>query len=308
MLDLQDQSRKEWATNPNGHPTLWYFERLRGQFLTDKGMAGGVGTQKVKKFEEERPQSQRFNKADVAKLEMAWNEKPYDACKGAEVCFDKYWKQIKDCPPKVDEQYFHWIVAKSIIYKRVNSILIARGNKGHASIIASYTLALLSLRSQRKLNLDYIWQNQGVHDELIPVVDECIKAISEQLRVMATQDKNPQTESKKVDFWNNVQNRTLNITLPESVLIDETNRIIVTEEQRKALNTALDRGVDFWQNLSAWCRKNGHARVSIMEKKKIDHLAVAIGKGSDVKAKLAEDCERTLRLAKDAGFDPMNTY
>ena len=70
MLDLQEQSRKEWATDANGHPTLWYFERLRGQFLTDKGMAGGVGTQKVKRFEEERPQNQRFNKADVAKLEL----------------------------------------------------------------------------------------------------------------------------------------------------------------------------------------------------------------------------------------------
>lgn len=308
MLDLQEQSRKEWATDANGHPTLWYFERLRGQFLTDKGMVGGVGTQKVKRFEEERPLSQRFNKADVAKLEMAWNEKPYDACKGAEVCFDKYWKHIKDNTPKVDEQYFHSIVAKSIIYKRVNSILVARGNKGHAAIIASYTLALLSLRSQKKLNLDYVWQNQRVHDDLTPTIEECIKAVSEQLRVMATQDKNPQTESKKVDFWNNVQNRTLNITLPDSVLIDESSQIVITEEQRKALETALGRGIEFWQNLSAWCRKEGRGKVSIMEKKKVDHLAMAIDKGNDVKAKLAEDCERTFRLAKDAGFDTMRTY
>ena len=308
MLDLQEQSRKEWATDTNGHPTLWYFERLRGQFLTDKGMAGGVGTQKVKRFEEERPQNQRFNKADVAKLEMAWNEKPYVACKGAEVCFDTYWKLLQDNTPKVDEHYFHNIVAKSIIYKRVNSILVARGNKGHAAIIASYTLALLSLRSQKKLNLDFIWQNQRVQDDLNPVIDECIKAVSEQLRVMATQDKNPQTESKKVDFWNNVQNRTLSITLPESVLIDESSQTTITEEQRKALDTALGRGIEFWQNLSVWCRKEGRGKVSIMEKKKVDHLAMAIDKGNDVKAKLAEDCERTLRLAKDVGFDPMRTY
>lgn len=308
MLDLQDQSRKEMATDMNGRTSFWYFERLRGQFLTDKSMAGGVGTQKQKRFEEERPQNQRFSKSDVAKWEMAWNEKPFDACKGAEVCFDKYWKLIKDNTPKVDEQYFHSIVAKSIIYKRVNSILITRGNKGHAAIIASYTLALLSLRSQKKLNLDYIWQNQSVHDELIPVIEECIKAVSEQLRIMATQDKNPQTESKKVDFWNNLQNRTLNITLPESVLVDESNIAVITEEQRKALEIALGRGAEFWQNLSAWCRKDGRGRMSIMEKKKVDHLAMAIERGSDVKAKLAEDCERTLRLAKDVGFDPMRTY
>lgn len=308
MLDLENQSRKEWATDILGRPTLWYFERLRGQFLTDKSMAGGVGTQKQKRFEEERPQGQRFSKSDVAKLEMAWNEKPFDACKGAEVCFDKYWKLIKDNTPKVDEQYFHSIVAKSIIYKRVNSILGTRGNKGHASIIASYTLALLSLRSQKKLNLDYIWQHQSVHDDLIPVIDECIKAVSDQLRIMATQDKNPQTESKKVDFWNNIQNRTLNITLPDSVLVDETDMVIVTEEQRKALELALERGEEFWKNLSAWCKKDGRGKMSIMEKKKVDHLAMALERGADVKAKLAEDCERTFRLAKDAGYDPMRIY
>ena len=308
MLDLQDQSRKELATDASGRTSYWYFERLRGQFLTDKSMAGGVGTQKQKRFEEERPQSQRFSKSDVAKWEMAWNEKPFDACKGAEVCFDKYWKQIKDNPPKVDEQYFHSVVAKSIIYKRVNSILISRGNKGHAAIIASYTLALLSLRSQKKLNLDYIWQNQSVHNDLIPVIDECIKAVSEQLRIMATQDKNPQTESKKVDFWNNIQNRTLNITLPDTVLIDESHLNVITEEQRKALETAMERGTEFWQNLSQWCRKEGRGKMSIMEKKKVDHLAIAIERGTDIKAKLAEDCERTFRLAKDAGFDPMRTY
>ena len=122
------------------------------------------------------------------------------------------------------------------------------------------------------------------------------------------EDKNPQTESKKVDFWNNVQNRTLNITLPETVLIDESKQTIVTEDQRKALDTALGRGFEFWQNLSTWCRKEGRGKVSIMEKKKVDHLAMAIDKGNDVKAKLAEDCERTFRLAKDAGFDPMRTY
>ena len=309
MLALENQSRKEWATNRiSGRPTLWYFERLRGQFLTDRGMAGGAGTQKAKRFEEDRPEGQRFNKSDVAKLEMAWMEKPYEACKGAEVCFDKYWKIINDNTPVVDGKYFHDIVAKSIIYKCVKNILETRSNRGHAAIIANYTLALLSLRSKKKLNLNYIWQNQSVHSDLIPIIEECIKVVSEYLFTMAKDDKNPQTESKKVDFWNNIQNRTLNITLPETVLIDESSQIIETEDQRKALSMAIGRGVEFWQNLSTWCRKEGRGKMSIMEKKKVDHLAMAIDKGSDIKAKLAEDCERTFRLAKDAGFDPMRTY
>ncbi len=307
MLNLEKQSRKEWTSDTQ--PTLWYFERLRGQFLTEKGQVGGVGTHKVKKFEEERPQSQRFNKTEIAKIEMAWMDKPYESCKGGEVCFDKFWKIIKEDTPNVDETYFHNIVAKNIIYKRIDSLLKLEGNKGHASIICAYTLALLSLRSQQKLDLNYIWVNQSVHDDLIPVIKECIQAISDHIRLIGgDSSKNPQTESKKIDFWNNLQNKTLAISIPESVLIDETEAITITEEQKQTIAQAIARGIDFWRNLSAWSKKEGRTRMSIMEKKKIDHLAASIEHNKDVKAKLAEDCERSLRLAKDYGFDPDMIY
>lgn len=307
MLDLEKQSRKE--RTPDAYQTYWYFERLRGQFITEKSQAGGVGTQKVKKFEDERPQSQRFNKTDIAKLEMAWMDKPYDSCKGGEVCFDKFWKIIKDDTPQVDEIYFHNIVAKNIIYKRVESILKNDGNKGHASIICAYTLALLSIRSQQKLNLNYIWENQKVHEDLIPVIKECIRAISDHIRLIGSDSsKNPQTESKKVDFWNNIQNKTLAITIPDSVLIDESDTQTITEEQRQIIIRAINRGLDFWKNLSAWSKKDGRSYMSIMEKKKIDHMAASIEHNKDIRVKLAEDCERSLRLAQDSGFNPDFIY
>lgn len=307
MLDLEGHSRKLWTDET--HPTLWYFERLRGQFLTDKGLAGGTGTLKAKKFEEERPQGQRFNKTDVAKLEMAWNDKPYEACKGGEVCFDKFWKIIKDDTPVVDENYFKNVVAKFIIYKKVNSLLKSEGNKGHASIIASYTLALLSLRSQGKIDLNYIWQQQDTQDELLPVIQECIQAISDHIRLIGSDSsKNPQTESKKIDFWNNIQNKTLSIIVPDSVLIDDAEIIAITEEQRQTILTAVNRGSNFWKNLSLWTKKEGRNSLSIMEKKKIDHIVSSIDHNKEIKAKLAGDCERSLRIAKDAGFNPDYNY
>lgn len=307
MIQLEEQSRKERTQDIN--PTYWYFERLRGQFLTDKGLAGGSNTLKVKKFEAERPQSQRFNKTDVAKLEMSWMDKPYEACKGGEVCFDKFWKLIKDETPEVNETYFHNIIAKFIIYKKVDYLLKKEGNKGHASIICAYTLALIALRSHGKLDLNYIWQHQSVQDDLIAVIKDCIKAISDHIRLIGSDSgKNPQTESKKIDFWNNIQNKTLAITLPESVLVDESENITITEEQKKTIEIAKNRGSDFWKNLSAWGRKEGRNRMSIMEKKKIDHLAASIDHNKEIKAKLAEDCERSLRLAKDAGFNSNSVY
>lgn len=306
MLDLEKQSRKEWT--PTTH-TLWYFERLRGQFLTEKSEIGGTGTLKAKKFEDERPQGQRFNKTDVAKLEMAWSEKPFEACKGGEVCFDKFWKIVKDDNPVVDEQYFHNVIAKYIIYKKVDSLLKYSGNKGHAAIIANYTIALLALRSQGKLDLKYIWENQSVQPDLLDVIKTCIHDISDHIRLIGSDSsKNPQTESKKIDFWNNIQNKTLAITIPESVLVDTTETTIVTDEQRAIIQSAYNRGSAFWKNLSVWSKSAGRNQMSIMEKKKIDHIAAAIERGSDIKAKLAEDCERTLRLAIDAGFNKDAIY
>ena len=306
MLDLEKQSKKEWT--PTTH-TLWYFERLRGQFLTEKGEVGGTGTLKAKKFEEERPQGQRFNKTDVAKLEMAWAEKPFEACKGGEVCFDKFWKIVKDENPVVDESYFHKVVAKYIIYKKVDALLKYSGNKGHAAIIANYTIALLSLRSQGRLDLKYIWENQNIQPDLLDVINTCIKEISDHIRLIGSDSsKNPQTESKKIDFWNNIQNKTLAITIPESVMVDNAETLIITDEQREIIQCAYDRGSDFWKNLSVWSKKEGRNQMSIMEKKKIDHIAAAIERGAEIKAKLAEDCERTLRLAIDAGFDKNMIY
>lgn len=307
MTQLEAQSRKERTQDTRS--TYWYFERLRGQFLTDRSLVGGANTQKVKKFEEERPQSQRFNKTDVAKLEMAWMNKPFEACKGGEVCFDKFWKIIKDETPVVDETYFHNVIAKFIIYKRVDTILKMEGNKGHASIICAYTLALLSIRSQGKLDLNYIWQHQAVQEDLMPAIRECISAISDHIRLLGSDSsKNPQTESKKIDFWNNIQNKTLSITLPESVLVDEAEIVSITEEQKQIIERTIARGSEFWKNLSAWSKKEGRNRMSIMEKKKIDHIAALIDHNKEVKAKLAEDCERSLRLAQDSGFNPEYIY
>ena len=114
--------------------------------------------------------------------------------------------------------------------------------------------------------------------------------------------KNPQTESKKPEFWNNIQNKTLAITIPDSVLVDDNANLQVTEEQKEVINKSIDRGAEFWKKLSEWNKTEGKGVFSIMEKKKIDHIAVAIERGSEIKLKLAEDCERILRSAQDLGF------
>lgn len=308
MIEMQDQSRKCWT--PSVVPTLWYFERLRGQFLTDKALEGGLTSKKAKKFEMLRPQSQRFNKTDIAKIEMAWLQKPFISCKGAEVCFDKYWDYLKtNGMPSVDEKYYQNLVAKMIIYNYIHRFLRESGNKGYAAILCSYSLALLSLRSQGRVDLGYIWSHQSLQPDLKDVLKEFCREISDYLTLIGTQGtKNPQTESKKVDFWNNIQNKTLSITIPESVLVSNEEEVVVTASQQADIDGSIEWGVENWRNLAKWTKKDGKSLLSIMEKKKVDHMVTTIERGEMPKVRLAVDCQRIKRLAEDNGFNVDYAY
>lgn len=308
MIEMQDQSRKCWT--PSVVPTLWYFERLRGQFLTDKALEGSLTSKKAKKFEMLRPQSQRFNKTDIAKIEMAWLQKPFISCKGAEVCFDKYWDYLKtNGMPSVDEKYYQNLVAKMIIYNYIHRFLRESGNKGYAAILCSYSLALLSLRSQGRVDLGYIWSHQSLQPDLKDVLKEFCKEISDYLTLIGTQGtKNPQTESKKVDFWNNIQNKTLSITIPESVLVSNEEEVVVTASQQADIDGSIEWGVENWRNLAKWTKKDGKSLLSIMEKKKVDHMVTTIERGEMPKVRLAVDCQRIKRLAEDNGFNVDYAY
>ena len=86
------------------------------------------------------------------------------------------------------------------------------------------------------------------------------------------------------------------------MLVDDTINSQVTEEQKELIHSVVERGAEFWKKLSEWNKTEGKSLFSIMEKKKIDHIAIAIERSAEIKVKLAEDCERILRSAIDAGF------
>ena len=56
LLNIDKISKSEWTPAQSFRPNkIWYFERLRGQFLFDKLSEGTSGSNKVRKFLEARP-------------------------------------------------------------------------------------------------------------------------------------------------------------------------------------------------------------------------------------------------------------
>ena len=299
LCELDNVSKREWTPISSARPnTLWYFERLRGQFLVNKLNEGTARSNKVKKFEKERPKSQRFNKTDVAKLEMAWDEMPYEASKGGEVCFTSYWKKdYKD--QEVTREYFHGLIAKKLIYDTIDRLFKEGGNKGYGNIVNSYVLAIVSMKTKKRLDLEQIWVNQKVQVELEAPIKECISIVLEHIRQISNDDRNPTVVAKKVDFWNAIKVKIANVQFPEAQLV-RVKEEELTSEQQALIDKVREIGADSWRALASWGKKT--RSMSIMEKKRIEHLATAIERESEIAYATAVSCKKIFELAKESGF------
>ena len=83
-LSLEKWSRSEWISESNGGKAVskWYYERTRGQYLDERSRI--VSARDQKKFDTEYPKKKKFTKTDLAKFEMCWKQRPFDASKGGE--------------------------------------------------------------------------------------------------------------------------------------------------------------------------------------------------------------------------------
>jgi len=172
-----DRYSKRTLTRPNeeGIQTKWFYERVRGQYLTTKRQR--KTDSKKKEFDRQFPRSQLFNKTDLAKFENSWRMNPNVVSKGASKNFKAIWtvlaKEFEKKPEEFRDNYFKDIVAKTILFKSTDKIIFsadwykqAPGMKAQA---VTYTVSLLRylLKKQGKeINLSNIWDNQALSDSL----------------------------------------------------------------------------------------------------------------------------------------------
>jgi len=203
----------------------------------------------------------------------AWDGFPYEASKGGELCFNAFWKKdYKNAD--VTREYFHEIVAKRILYIEIHKLFTEMGHKAYANIVDSYVLATIALKTQQKLDLDYIWRAQNIQPELIESIKECITVMVNYITKIANDGINPSVVAKKLDFWNQIKVQMANVRFSTNASIIKVESEELTPDQEKLLNEMSEFGVENWKRLSEWGRTS--RKMSIMEKKRIDHLIVAL--------------------------------
>ncbi len=157
---------------PISPKTVWYYERAKGAYADQRAKyasqkSGTKKNHKPSQWEEEHPLRQKLTKTDVAKLEHCWAGNPFYACLGADKSFRKMAEQFDSKEPVVNDSYFRNLVAKAIIWNSIEDQFDLLKLKGCRSQTVAYSFAFLSVKSDKRINLEFIWEHQRCQPSLL---------------------------------------------------------------------------------------------------------------------------------------------
>ena len=183
----------------------WYYERARGSYLDDKARQGTPARQRV--WSANSPSDRKFTKTDLAKYEHAWIGMPHLVCRGAEKNFLAFAERLEDDgEPTVDLDYFRHTVAKAILFRTAEKLFSSLGLEGYRANSVAYAVAWLALRSDHRIDLDRIWEEQRVP----PMTQEALKSACQAAYAHITQTGGNVGEwSKKSECWDSFQTREI---------------------------------------------------------------------------------------------------
>jgi hypothetical protein len=173
LVRLEELSRTTYAIDPedSNKQTIWFFERVTGQYREALGKEPTKGKQDA--FKLKYPVNQKVIKSEVAKYMNVFRGMPYHVAKGAQKNYNQYLKTIETEYKKTKPTAVFWedVVANAILFKTADKLfgrkgIDAIGDTNVRSQTVAYGLSLLHHVTKNKINLGEIWKKQSVDDKL----------------------------------------------------------------------------------------------------------------------------------------------
>lgn len=145
----------------------WFYERAAGSYNTMLAREGTTPA-KLAALKSAIPPSRKITKTDLAKYLGTWNQMPHDVSFGSQKNFERFMESLAKAGPDLplpDATEFKRTVAKAIIYKTAQKIIRPRFPAFQANI-TTYTVSILANRLGARIDLDRIWQQQGLSTKL----------------------------------------------------------------------------------------------------------------------------------------------
>lgn len=275
----------------------WYFERMRGQYGNERNLLTGYDK---KIFEEQYPKERVITKTDVAKVVMLWEGYPHIGCNSREACFAAYMRILRKEETKMDTSYFHYIVALTILYKRIEDTARAICRAGDfVSRVTAYAMSTIAEISEHRLDLNYIWNAQILQPELEAHIQRAVGRAQKHLMQNQTR-----SWARSVACWNDMKDGLEDATKIGGNLLALEGKIVepCDDEEQEIINRANKIEAHLWFNVYQWAIEND--RFSARERKLVSNIYISVHRGKKFrKVNQAEGALGLVEKAKRLGFD-----
>jgi hypothetical protein len=215
--------------------TCWFFERARGQYKTLRSREGRTKALQLA-FDKKYPKKQMFSKVEFAKYINSYQEVydgkklvigPHIVVRGNEKNYAQFiGNNLPESNKKINNVFFEDAIAKCILFKNADKRYGVKPNSigEMKQVVVPYTLSLLNIITENKLDLFKIWKNQEVSTELSDFIYNLMKQVNN--FILDTYNGQHYIEkAKKEECWDFVKNHSWNFNLKaiKADLIDEKN-------------------------------------------------------------------------------------
>jgi hypothetical protein len=188
---------------------------------------------------QDNPPERKFTKTDLAKYEQTWFGLPYLVCRGAEKNFIAFAERLEDDgEPEVNENCYKQIIAKAVLFRASEKLFPTLGLEGYRANTVAYALAWLATRSEHRINLSRIWDEQKVP----AATQEAIKIVCQTAYQHLTQTAGNVGEwSKKGECWDSFSQQAIALDPAWESEWAETSFLVTT--------TSLDAAAETWERV-----------------------------------------------------------
>jgi hypothetical protein len=262
-------------TTTSNIQTSWFFERARGQYKTLRSREGRTKALQIA-FDKKYPKNQMFSKVELAKYINSYQEVfegkrlvigPHIIVRGNEKNYSQFiGNNLPENVKKINNVYFEDAISKCILFKNADKRYGIKPNSigEMKQVVVPYTLSLLNIITENKLDLFKIWKNQEVSKELSDFIFEMMKKVN-QFIVETYNGQHYIEKAKKEECWDLVKNNnwTFNLNEIKEDLINPANPpkrntdIDITSEeleQNKALIKSIPPGL--WNEILQWGKES----------------------------------------------------
>jgi len=270
-VELEKISRALWAQPAEGTniQTRWFYERARGQYKNAR-LKEGFTPSRRKAFDLKNPRAQVITKELLAKYINTYKEiwygkrlviGPHIVVRGSQKNYVQFLNY--NMPDKPDNIFYEDAIAKAIMFKTAEKLYGVNPNAigDMRYITVPYSLSLLNLKAEYRIDLYRIWKNQSLSEKLRTIIFNLMESIESFIKKNAPGSLYGEW-AKKEECWNAIKEYDFNIDFhdlssdyikPNSI---KRKSIEKDEQVQIEINEELDRiksiPPKIWDKIEKW--------------------------------------------------------